>query len=211
MSNRNSDLIDDLIGTTSGSRLDQVRNYRSVARDNIENAYQALFVSTDATHVSFAERHAIALFVTGLHQAPILTAHYAGRLTSFTDKFDLLHDAVTQEYQRGQTEGPYGDHASERHPAEDGNEQDHVVLNENRTILGLRLAAALEHAHLLTFHPRDASPDSLKRLLDAGWSVTGIVTISQLVSFLAFQVRVVSGLSQLAAKLSQNPAHRQLA
>jgi uncharacterized protein YciW len=34
----------------------------------------------------------------------------------------------------------------------------------------------------------------------AGWSADGIVTLSQLVSFLAFQVRVVAGLSVLAAE-----------
>ena len=34
-------------------------------------------------------------------------------------------------------------------------------------------------------------------LLDAGWSVADIVTLSQLVSFLAFQLRVVAGLQVL--------------
>jgi CMD domain protein len=62
----------------------------------------------------------------------------------------------------------------------------------------LRLAAALEHAHLLIFHPRDASPAALQKLLDAGWSTTDIVTLSQLVSFLSFQIRVVAGLRALA-------------
>jgi CMD domain protein len=66
-------------------------------------------------------------------------------------------------------------------------------------VLGRRLTAALEHAHLLVFHPRDASAAALQKLLDAGWSTTDIVTLSQLVSFLAFQIRVVAGLRTLAA------------
>jgi uncharacterized protein YciW len=38
----------------------------------------------------------------------------------------------------------------------------------------------------------------LQALLDAGWSPTDIVTLSQLVAFLAFQVRLVTGLQVLA-------------
>ncbi len=49
------------------------------------------------------------------------------------------------------------------------------------------------------FRPREASGADLGRLLDAGWSADGIVTLSQLVSFLAFQQRVVTGLRVLAA------------
>jgi uncharacterized protein YciW len=51
---------------------------------------------------------------------------------------------------------------------------------------------------MLVFHPRDAGPPDLQALLDAGWSTTEIVTLSQIVAFLAFQVRVVIGLRTLA-------------
>jgi uncharacterized protein YciW len=50
---------------------------------------------------------------------------------------------------------------------------------------------------MLVFHPRDADSASLQALLDAGWSVTGIVTLSQLVAFLAFQLRAAAGLRTL--------------
>lgn len=49
------------------------------------------------------------------------------------------------------------------------------------------------------FRPREASPEALQKLLDAGWSTTAIVTLSQIVAFLAFQIRVVTGLTALAA------------
>jgi CMD domain protein len=68
-------------------------------------------------------------------------------------------------------------------------------------VLGARLAAALEHVHLLVFHPRDASPADMQRLLDAGWSSTAIVTLSQLVAFLSFQIRTIAGLRTLGASL----------
>jgi uncharacterized protein YciW len=35
-------------------------------------------------------------------------------------------------------------------------------------------------------------------LLDAGWSNAGIVTLSQLVAFLAFQIRAAAGLRTLS-------------
>src|SRR5206468_2950 len=60
------------------------------------------------------------------------------------------------------------------------------------------LAAAFEHVHMLVFHPRDAAPAALQALLYAGWSTTDIVTLSQIVAFLSFQIRVVTGLRTLA-------------
>ena len=71
---------------------------------------------------------------------------------------------------------------------------------ETRRGLGPRLAAAFEHVHLLVFHPRDATPVALQALLDAGWSTTGIVTLSKIVAFLSFQIRVVAGLRTLAGR-----------
>jgi uncharacterized protein YciW len=53
-------------------------------------------------------------------------------------------------------------------------------------------------AHLLVFHPRDAAPARLQALLDAGWSTTDIVTLSQIIAFLSFQIRVAAGLRVLA-------------
>jgi len=65
-------------------------------------------------------------------------------------------------------------------------------------VLGGRLSAAFAHGHMLVFHPRDASPASLQALRDAGWSKTDIVTLSQLVAFLAFQIRAIAGLRALS-------------
>ena len=54
---------------------------------------------------------------------------------------------------------------------------------------------------MLVFHPRDATSDALKSLLDAGWSTTDVVTLSQIVAFLSFQIRVVVGLRTLAGNV----------
>jgi uncharacterized protein YciW len=65
----------------------------------------------------------------------------------------------------------------------------------------------LDHAHQLVFHPRDANSAALQLLLDAGWSNAGIVTLSQLVAFLAFQIRAVAGLRTLAGTRAGGASH----
>lgn len=50
--------------------------------------------------------------------------------------------------------------------------------------------------------PSEAAPAHLRALEAAGWDADGIVTLSQLISFLTFQLRVAHGLRVLA----ENPA-----
>ena len=52
---------------------------------------------------------------------------------------------------------------------------------------------------MLVFHPRDASAEHLQRLVDAGWRTAEIVTLSQLVAFLSFQIRAVAGFRAMLA------------
>lgn len=59
--------------------------------------------------------------------------------------------------------------------------------------------AALAHAELLVLRPRDAEPAHLRALEAAGWDADGIITLSQLVSFVTFQLRIAHGLRVLAA------------
>ncbi|MEO6300918.1 MAG: hypothetical protein ABIV25_06490 [Paracoccaceae bacterium] len=56
-------------------------------------------------------------------------------------------------------------------------------------------------------HPRDASPQGLQDLLNSGWSIGGIVTLLQLVAFLSFQIRVVSGLRAVNAAYAKTAVH----
>jgi uncharacterized protein YciW len=60
-----------------------------------------------------------------------------------------------------------------------------------------RLAAALAHAHLVTYRLRETDGGSHDLLLAAGWSIDAIVTLSQVIAFLAFQQRVVAALTVL--------------
>lgn len=196
MSDKSKDVIDQLVGVIPGSALDEVRNGRPTARDNAQKSYEALFAPADPGTVSLSERFALATFVAGLHRDAETAKFYRSQLSALAEA--ELVAAIGDEVRRGETSGPYGRYPEGPLSAEDAPGIGHRVAEGNRRVLGGRLAAALEHAHLLVFRPRDSSAEALQGLLNAGWSTTEIVTISQLVAFLAFQIRVVIGLRALA-------------
>lgn len=192
------DIIDTLAGIQPGSTLDAIRARRLQARENAQKSYLSLFEPIEAGDFSLAERGAVAVFVTGLHGESPVAAFYRDKLAATADGAPLL-DAIKAEIERGKTSGPYGAYPAGPLSIENKAGLAYRVSAERKPVLGARLVAALEHAHLLVFHPRDAASADMKALLAAGWSNTGIVTFSQLVAFLSFQVRVVSGLRTLAA------------
>ncbi|MDA9426174.1 MULTISPECIES: CMD domain protein [Bradyrhizobium] len=199
------DIIDTLAGIEPGSALDAIRARRLQARENAQKSYLSLFEPIDSGEFSLSERAAVAAFVTGLHGESPVAAFYREKLAANADGAPLL-EAITAEIERGRTSGPYGAFPAGPLSIENKAGLIYRVGAERKPVLGARLAAALEHAHLLVFRPRDASSADMKALLAAGWSETGIVTFSQLVAFLSFQVRVVSGLRTLAAASAQELA-----
>jgi CMD domain protein len=189
-----TDVIDLLAGVELNSPLHALRDQRPDARLNAEKSYKALFRPQSADGVTAQERHAVAAFVAGLHRDAEALAFYkrgvAGRSVA---------EAIDQEIARAAAIGPYGRYPEGPLSVEDRAGPAFRVSESNRGTLGARLVAALEHAHLLVFHPRDASPAALEALQDGGWSTSDIVTLSQLVAFLTFQLRLVKGLRALAA------------
>lgn len=204
MSTISFDIIDYLAGIQPGSHLDELRSRRSQARENAQKSYAALFDPDYPGNVSALERYAVATFVAGLHRQSVVADFYAAALQKL-DHPDIS-DVVDAEITRGLAKGPYGRYPEGPLSAEDEKGPDYRVFAGHEAILGARLVAALQHAHLLVFHPRDANVEALQNLLDAGWSTTDIVTLSQLVAFLSFQIRVVAGLRALAATPSHTSA-----
>jgi CMD domain protein len=192
------DIIDTLAGIEPVSGLDAIRARRLQARENAQKSYLSLFEPIDAGDFSLAERAAVAAFVTGLHGESPVAAFYRQKLAANADGTALV-EPIQIEIERGKTSGPYGAFPAGPLSVENKAGLIYRVSAERKPQLGARLVAALEHAHLLVFRPRDAASADMKALLAAGWSTTGIVTFSQLVAFLSFQVRVVSGLRTLAA------------
>jgi CMD domain protein len=195
-----TDIIDTLVGIAPGSPLDAIRDRRKQAREQAETSYRALFVPQDFAGVTATERFAVAAFVTGLHGEAQTAAFYAGRLAA-AGASPELREAVAAAITAAQGQGPYGAFPAGPLSREDAPGPTHRVAADTRRALGPRLTAAFEHVHLLVFHPRDASPAALQTLIDAGWSTTDIVTLSQIAAFLSFQIRVVAGLRTLADAL----------
>ena len=188
------DVLDALAGVAAGDALDAARRRRPDAREHAQGSFEALFVPVDPAHVSLAERAAVALFVARLHNEPAAVEFY-GALLRETGGGPGLEPLIVAEATRAAGSGPYGAFKAENAPESVDGPVYVVSSVEVAYALGDRLAAALEHAHMLTLHPRDAARDHLQSLLDAGWSTTGIVTLSQLVAFLTFQLRVAQGLA----------------
>ena len=192
------DVIDRLVGIAPGSALDGIRARRPEARTHAQASYVALFTPPEAGEVSATERFAAAVFVVGLHAEAATAAFYREGLAA-TGAGPALLAAVERAVAAAVGQGPFGRYPAGPLSVEDSTGSAWQADAALRDALGTRLAAAFVHLHMLVLHPRDAEPAHLQALLDAGWSTTGIVTLSQIVSFLAFQVRVVSGFRTLAA------------
>jgi uncharacterized protein YciW len=59
------------------------------------------------------------------------------------------------------------------------------------------LGAAIRHADLLTTQPSAAQSADLQALKDAGYSPAGIVSLSQTIAFVNYQLRFIAGLRAL--------------
>jgi CMD domain protein len=194
-----ADVIDTLAGLAPDSPLALIRDRKPLTREQAQTSYRALFEPASVGDVTLQERFAIAGFAASLHEQDEAAAFYAAGLAG-TVPSEAFLAALTAEIERARATGPYGAYPQGPLSAEDVAGPIYHVLH--REALGGRLSAALAHVHMLVFHPRDASAASLQSLLDAGWSTSGIVTISQLVAFLAFQIRVAAGLRVLAGSVS---------
>jgi CMD domain protein len=188
------DVIDLLAGLAPDNALAVMR--KPVTREQAQASYRALF-EADFGDVTAQEHFAIATFVAGLHAEDMAADFYRGGLAG-TAPPDAFFIVLSNEIARGRTSGPYGAFPSGKLSVEDTVGPVYAVAEAHRVVLGARLSAALAHVHMLVFHPRDASAAALQTLLDAGWSNDGIVTLSQLVAFLAFQIRAAAGLRVLA-------------
>ena len=199
MPGTDADVINALVGIAPGSPLDAIRARRSEARTHAQATYLALFAPDVPGNVTAPERFAVGGFVAGLHDDAEIATFYTKGLGG-GGASTALPEAVDAAIAEARARGPYGHYPAGPLSRENVTGPTYRVSANTRNALGPRLAAAFEHVHMLVFHPRDATPVALKALLDAGWSTTDIVTLSQIVAFLSFQIRVVAGLRVLAGR-----------
>jgi alkylhydroperoxidase domain protein len=86
-----------------------------------------------------------------------------------------------------------------------------VSADGQTEVASARLEAMLRHAELVATRPRQARTDDLQALADAGLSTTAIVTLSQIVAFVSFQVRVLAGLQLLGGNCHPELARNLIA
>lgn len=194
-----TDIIDRLVGVAPGSRIDELRRRRPETREQSQASYDALFAPLDDSEASIAERRLIAAFVTGLAADEATAAYYAAQARDVDPQRNAV---VIAQAAVAATSGPYGHYAEIGLQHENTDGLRYRADDGVRGALGSRLTAAIEHAHLLVYRPRESDGAAIQSLLDAGWSTDGIVTLSQLIAFLSFQQRVISGLRVLSEEVA---------
>ncbi len=206
------DVIDQLLAILPGDPLDEIRAQRPQARIHAQQSYLSLFhpAAPVVGNVTALERHALAWWVATLHTAPDVAGFYAQGLQAAGAEQPLLR-ALERGADTARGQGPYGHYPAGPLSVENQDGPVYALDGALRAVIGDKLAAAFEQAHLLVFHPRDASPAGLQALLDAGWDNTDIVILSQLVAFLSFQIRVVLGLRTLQPHLANTAVQLETA
>ncbi|MGY0055154.1 alkylhydroperoxidase domain protein [Streptomyces sp. LZ34] len=168
-----TDLINTLLGIEPGSPLAQLRARRPEATRHTQGSYDALFVpAAPATSVTTTERFAAALRVAQLHGDQVLGEHYTGQLLGVGGATKELVTAVKDVRSLPRATEPL-----DPEPFSD------------------RLRAILAHADLLVLRPAAATPAHLDALTKAGLDAAEIVTVSQLIAYVSFQVRLLAGLA----------------
>ncbi len=195
MTTASADIIDLLAGIRPGDALSRVRDARAQARENAQRSFEALLEPAVAGTFPLAERYAVAAFVAELHGFAQAVDFYRDLLD---DEAESLSPVVSGAAESARAKGPYGRYREPGLRSEDQDGPHWAPEREAADALGERLSAALAHAHLLVFRPREARPEHLRALVAAGWSADDIVTLSQLVAFLAFQLRSAWGLRVLS-------------
>jgi CMD domain protein len=190
------DVLDELAGVGAGSAIDALRRRRPVTREQLQASSDALFAPVDDAEFPIGERLLVAAFATRLTAEDETSAWYADRARA---ESPALAEVVLRDAATAAAPGPFGVYPEAGLQSENAEGPRYSPSDEVIETGGARLAAALAHTQLLVSRPRESSSDALDRLLAAGWSTDGIVTLSQLVAFLAFQQRVAAGLRVLAA------------
>ena len=170
----NDDFVACVAGLAPGGAVAKLRDARGEVARYTQGSHDALF-APHATELTLTERLAAACYAARLSSAPEAAHAYGERLRASGASADAALALL------GAIEA-------------DGIE----------TALGTaghtRLAAILLHTHVLIMLGDQAGKAALARLQKAGLSTRAIVALAQLVSFVAYQVRVISALRALEAK-----------
>lgn len=185
------DVIDKLVGTSLKWRM-----RRPITVEQTQKSYEALFLTNEDAGFALKERFAVAAFVARLHG-------YAEAISFYDDELRRRQpewlEIIAKAANSAKSTGPFGLYPAGPLEKENTIGKGWIAGKELKDCVGQKLAAALTHAHRLVFHPRDCQKTDLDALLAVGWTNKTLVTLSQLVAFLCFQIRLADGLNVLAA------------
>jgi CMD domain protein len=166
------DLVDQLANLTQASPTHLTRHRRDKVAAATQASYEGLF-DAQLPGLSLAERLLVALYACRLSNAPTMALHYQTRLQELASKeaIDVSAKALAEA-------GANGDLSSVTDP---------------------RLQAILRFTRTLILSPIDGDKAALQALPAAGISTPAVVTLSQLIAFLSYQIRLVAGLAAMQA------------
>lgn len=193
-----ADVIDLIAGAGDASRVHALRDLRPQAREQAQRSFEVLLEPEDAGTFPVTDRYAVAAFVALLHGAGTASDFYLDLLGEESPQRAEAVRAAAARARATASTGPFGEYREVGLAGESVPGPTWVPDGATREALGGRLSAALAHAHLLVLHPREARPEHLRTLADAGWDADAIVSLSQLIAFTTFQVRITWGLAVLA-------------
>jgi uncharacterized protein YciW len=158
-----TDVIDRLLGLSSGSAAAKLRDAKPEYRDDLQNYYRSIFEpdADSAAAFSLADRGLVAVRV----------ASHTGSTSAADWYADVARSAGANEetIERARAVGtPWTD--------------DSV------------LAAAMRRADRVTVEPVTTTAQHIRELENAGLSSAGILSLSQVIAFVSYQVRLVAGL-----------------
>ena len=172
--NNHTDLIDALVGLEVGSNTYAARHFRDEVLTGTQESYEALF-DRDLT-LPIETRYLVALYASLLSNAKELSEHYLAQIQS-----EISSKRISKRISEGINE------AIDEKTLQ-------AVLSQ---ISDPALKAILLFTRTLTLNPIEGDQNALLSLQNAGISTPDSITIAQLIAFLSYQIRLVTGLKAM--------------
>ena len=176
--NNHTDLIDALVGLEVGSNTYAARHFRDEVLTGTQESYEALF-DRDLT-LPIETRYLVALYASLLSNAKELSEHYLAQIQS-----EISSKRISKRISEGINE------------AIDEKTLQAVLNNDLSQISDPALKAILLFTRTLTLNPIEGDQNALLSLQNAGISTPDSITIAQLIAFLSYQIRLVTGLKAM--------------
>ncbi len=172
--NNHTDLIDALVGLEVGSNTYAARHFRDEVLTGTQESYEALF-DRDLT-LPIETRYLVALYASLLSNAKELSEHYLAQIQSEVSSKGIsegINEAIDEKTLQA------------------------VLNNDLSQISDPALKAILLFTRTLTLNPIEGDQNALLSLQNAGISTPDSITIAQLIAFLSYQIRLVTGLKAM--------------